>query len=389
MKMIFLLFQMLTLLSCKSNDDRLFIFDPRGLKENNISLSFMADDISYIPLDNSIKVGPVHHNFKFTGDAIYFSVTYEGIMKFDRSGNFERKIGGIGRGPSEYNVYRDFSVDPEGSLVYVRNNSNGPAKVYSDKGIFIKDIVLEEGFGGIGITEFFDSKLILFYEVLYNKSKYNWIAFDTLGKAIKKKELTIPEVNSGWFGSSGTYRFKNNLYYWDTYNDTVFSISPDLTCKASFIISPGEHRAPSAPIPDPNLLKKYMLINGISETNRFIIIEYFYKDPFLMIYDKENKIVFQNKMGTIYNGKESQRIGGIFNDLDGGMNFQPYYYFVENNREYLIGLINPYDIKAQVQKDEFKNFQAKYPEKKKAFEELAGRINETDNQVLMVVRLKQ
>jgi len=30
-----------------------------------------------------------------------------------------------------------------------------------------------------------------------------------------------------------------------------------------------------------------------------------------------------------------------------------------------------------------------YPEKKKAFEELAGSINEADNQVLMVVRLKQ
>lgn len=379
---------MLTLLSCKSNDDGLFKFDPGGLKENNISLSFMADDISYIPLDNSIKVGPVHHNFKFTGDAMYFAVTSEGIIKFDRSGNFERKIGAIGRGPSEYNVYNDFSVDPGGSLIYVRNNSNGPVKVYSENGIFIKDIIIDESIGSIGITEFYDSKLILFYEVLFNKLKYNWIVFDTLGKVIKKKELTIPEVNSGWSGSSGTYRFKNNLYYWDTYNDTVFSISPDLTFKASFIISPGEHRVPSAPIPDPNLLKKYMGINGISETNRFIIIGYFYKDLFLMIYDKENKIVFLNKMVTIYNGKDSQRIGGIFNDLDGGMSFQPYYCYVENNREYLVGLINPYDIKAQVQKDEFKNFQAKYPEKKKAFEELAERIKEEDNPVLMVVRLK-
>jgi hypothetical protein len=82
-------------------------------------------------------------------------------------------------------------------------------------------------------------------------------------------------------------------------------------------------------------------------------------------------------------------IGGILNDLDGGIRFQPENYFVENDREYLAGLINPFDIKALTQKEEFKTFQAKYPEKKKAFEELAGRINLTDNQVLMVVRLKQ
>jgi len=85
----------------------------------------------------------------------------------------------------------------------------------------------------------------------------------------------------------------------------------------------------------------------------------------------------------------SNRIGGITNDLDGGMRFQPENYFVENNREYLAGLINPCDIKALVKTDEFKTFVPEYPEKKKAFEDMADRIKETDNQMLVVVKLKE
>ena len=69
--------------------------------------------------------------------------------------------------------------------------------------------------------------------------------------------------------------------------------------------------------------------------------------------------------------------------------FQPESYYVEDNREYMFGLINPYQIKALVTSIEFKNSTPKYLEKKKEFEKLANSLKETDNPVLMIVRLKK
>ena len=48
-----------------------------------------------------------------------------------------------------------------------------------------------------------------------------------------------------------------------------------------------------------------------------------------------------------------------------------------------------YQIKVRVASNEFKNSSPKYPEKKKELEKLANSLKETDNPVLMMVRLKK
>jgi hypothetical protein len=51
--------------------------------------------------------------------------------------------------------------------------------------------------------------------------------------------------------------------------------------------------------------------------------------------------------------------------------------------------INSYQIKAHVASNEFKNSVPKFPENKKALEKLAESIKETDNPILIMVRLKK
>lgn len=94
-------------------------FDPRNLVENEIKLSEIAYEISYIPLDNIYPLGPIHNNFIFLENSIYFTVSYTGILEFSRNGKFIRKIGNIGRGPGEYSSYIHFGVDEEKGLIYV------------------------------------------------------------------------------------------------------------------------------------------------------------------------------------------------------------------------------------------------------------------------------
>jgi hypothetical protein len=90
-------------------------------------------------------------------------------------------------------------------------------------------------------------------------NKYDWIILDTLGNLVKKKERTISPFTSNWPTSGGMYKFENRIYNWNTYNDTVFSILPNLNYESSFLFSPGEHRVPRSEIKDI-LQVKFILI---------------------------------------------------------------------------------------------------------------------------------
>lgn len=101
MKTRYHLILIILLISCKSNDKTLFEFDPLSLEENEISLSEIADEISYIPLDNKYQLGNIS-TIIFTNTAIYLNSKDIGILTFNRKGKYINKIGNIGRGPGEY-----------------------------------------------------------------------------------------------------------------------------------------------------------------------------------------------------------------------------------------------------------------------------------------------
>lgn len=381
MKSKYLLILIILTTSCKSQNNGLFEFDPRSPDENKITLAEIADDISYIPLDNSFPIGLIYDNLKLVNNTIYLSSKDIGILKFNRNGKLLTKIGSIGRGPGEYTYFKYFIVDENTGTIYVEDSGN-IVKVYSGRGSFLRRFSLKEYGGSLDALDSNDSKLFASYNLQFGDAKFEWIIFDTIGNLIKKKERTIPPFNSNWLEGGGTYIFDHKISYWNQYVDTVFSILSDLSLNPSFTFIPGEHRLPKSNIIDPKKLKQYMHIYKIFETSRFIVIEYFYERRYFVLINKKNRKSFITYL-------ESDDNGGILNDLDGGMKFLPKSYFVENGQEYMIGLLNPYQIKARVVSSEFKNSTPKYPEKEKELEKLTNNLKETDNPVLMLVRLKK
>ena len=77
--------------SCKPQNNSLLEIDPRSFTDNKITLGAIADDISYIPLDDSIPIG-INYKLKITGSNIYLSVKDVGILKFDRSGKIHTDL---------------------------------------------------------------------------------------------------------------------------------------------------------------------------------------------------------------------------------------------------------------------------------------------------------
>ena len=77
---------------------------------------------------------------------------------------------------------------------------------------------------------------------------------------------------------------------------------------------------------------------------------------------------------------------GIENDIDGGINFMPRYAV---NDSLLVTWFEAYELKMYVASETFKNSTPKHPQKKKELEELAASLDENDNPVLMLVKLKE
>jgi hypothetical protein len=381
-KYLFLLLALTS--SCSSEQKDLYEFDPRSLHENRITLAEIADDIIYIPLDNSYPIGVIN-KLIITNNSIFLN-SVGGIVAFNRDGKRARKIGNKGRGPGEYIYSTTFTVDNKHETVYVKDRGN-IIKVYSANGNFLRSISLQEILGDIDVIEFFDSRLFVSYFLQFGDAKFNWIVIDTLGNLIIKKERTMPLFWSNWSLGGGTFKFKNKLSYWNPYNDTIFSILPDLTYKASFLLSAGEHRLPRSQFDLDKQFSLYMHLHSIIETSRFLVVEYFYKNRVIALIDKKSKKSFLTYLEKGL--PDGNQFGGIVNNLDGGTTFQPQSYFAENDQEYMVGLINPYQLRAYVLSNEFKNTTPKYPEKKKELEKLANSLTETDNLVLTLVRLKK
>ncbi|HPM01636.1 MAG TPA: 6-bladed beta-propeller [Candidatus Cloacimonadota bacterium] len=382
------LFLSILLISCKSNTNTIYEFDPRVLKENKASLTEIADDIIYIPLDNDFPISLIYSPKYFINNSIYLSALNAGVMVFDRQGRLIRKIGRIGRGPGEYARYYIFTVDNKNETVYIMDSGANFIKVYSKEGNFLRNISLKDYGNGVDAVEFFNSKLIISYHSQFRDIKNDLIVLDTLGNFIDKKERIDIPFTSNWLIDGGLYEYENHLSRWSPFTDTIYSIFPDLNYGISFVFGKGEHRLPKSNI-DINKIKIYFNPYMVFETHRFLVFRYLYNEKvtLALVEKRSNKsYVTYLESGPAVVGNNF--IGGIANDLDGGTPFQPENYFVEGNREYMVGLINSYQIKTLVASAEFKNSTPKYPEKKKKLITLADSLKETDNPVLMLVRLK-
>jgi hypothetical protein len=103
----------------------------------------------------------------------------------------------------------------------------------------------------------------------------------------------------------------------------------------------------------------------------------------LGIYDKQTKkLIFCKPTST----DNSLFTSGLYNDIDAGARFFPK---TQVNDSTMVMSIEAKQLKDHVASADFKNTVVKYPEKKQQLEELANRLTEFDNPVLMFVTIKK
>lgn len=381
MNLKYLLLLIILIFSCKSQDKKIYEFDPRYLTESKIYLSDIADDIKYIPLDNCFPHGDIY-TYKILDSSIYISTKDIGIMELTRDGKYIRTFGAPGRGPGEYHYFWHFDVDPNTKSVYLLDFN--VIKVYSKTGQFSRSIQLkgidQEYFSDLC---FYNNKLLISNYIVRGNSKYSWLVLDTTGIIVKKKYNPVPAFNTNMESNGGNYLFNYNIHYWEIYNDTIYSISPDFSYKASFLFSPGDYKWPKYPIRTNDILteiSKFYSINLIIETFKYRIIQV--KGDYVLI-DKESNTSYKSE------SQKDDKMGGFINDLDGGMLFQPRSYFTKNGREYLVAVLNSSELITFIKSSDYESNITKNIEQKRKFAKLVNGVKDSDNEIFMIVRLKK
>ena len=388
-KTILILYSLL--ISCSSSEGYQLKISPIEPHTNSITLSELADDIMYVPLDNIFPVGLIY-SMRILPGSIYLSIKDIGIVRFDRKGRYINNIGRKGRGPGEYRYGLHFTVDDENRRVYIVDNEK--IKVYSSSGRFVRDFqynrYISHSANGI---ELLNTLLFLPDYLLEKDPLYSWILIDTLGKVVSVKVNSAPVFypNMGILGS--TYKFDNKVFYFNLFNDTIFSVSENFVGKAAYYFSADARRRPVGGFSsDPwSELSGLFIVTKMFESNRYIFLENAYRNNgVIQIINKSTDEIFlaYREYNT---GLEVNTRAFIQNDIDGGVPFSlgpVYYYFSENSSEYICSLLNSIDIIKHISEKEFRDADAKYPGKKMELERLASSLKETDNPVLIIVRLK-
>lgn len=353
-------------------------------------------DVKYIPLETNEQciISDIELIALNWGDFRIISTDDDFLIKiwnsiffFRIDGSFVSKIEAQGRGPKEYTVVHDIEIDKKDSMVYIADGWQNKINVYLKDGQFVRTIKIPLH-GPLNFRLIGDD-IICYNDNMYGNVENSYLLLHKSGEIIKAFPNRYPFIKSegpafGLIHENLFYRFKNKILKKEIYSDTIYSFEgKDFT--PYMVINEGEKLL--SPRVRSEYDGKYIGENYINQLNLFEFGDFIY---YGIIY----KYILFGKV-DIYGflGSEKRNFQllfdlgqGIINDLDGGPNIVP---FTNMNDSTVVTLIDALTLKKHIESVEFINSRPIYPEKKKELEKLAASLKETDNPILVLVRLKE
>ena len=351
------------------------IIDLTKLPKNDqqIKMSSFASEIRYISLESNdniiIEGGPKF----FVYDSLIVVRAHRQIMVFDaKEGRFIRKIGDFGHGPNEFmNSHNSYLKD--GKIIISALGWDFEYIEYTIDGKIVNKI---KTFNHPREIAWLTDELYAFSYIKQSNSDSVLLqVYDSKGLKVKttfKDDRKFKNTNRFTYYGANFHRYNNQLFTKDCFNDTVFRITERKMIPV-FVFNSGRF---SPPYNEKEVLDftEYHYISEIIESDNYLFfVLQFKKLSYFCYYDKRVRRVF------VLSGLQAENVG-YENDIDGFVPFRPQT-LNENNE--LVGYVYPYQIKKWF--DENPDKAAKLsPELKKL-----RTINDNDNPVLMLVKLKE
>jgi hypothetical protein len=382
--------------------------------DNNLQLSDIAIDVQYIPLETNSKCLLKDITYVDISKKYILIKAKESIFLFNRNGEFLHQIGAIGSGPFEYGL---------SGIPRIINDSVFVPTIIPKDNIYIYS-VNGSPISRISVPGFFNPRydnwqysspnFLLQVPNYSGNEKYKIIKVNHKGEIVSGYQNTsffnAPSKNElgTLIHSNQFYTFNNCIFYKEILNDTLWQLT-DLVLNPKYVFKRGRYGLPENFQKLTSNEYSEQTKNQISITRIFETVNYvFYKTVLFRNYPFDfHKIVIddlgkrrvpylvlgcynKNTMETNFikptNPDQQIEPTGIPNDLDGGINMLPNN---SSNDNLFFSWFDAYELKKYIASEAFKNSTPKYPEKKLQLEQLANSLNDNDNPVLMLVKLKE
>ncbi|MGE0091048.1 MAG: 6-bladed beta-propeller [Bacteroidales bacterium] len=378
-----------------------------------MKLSDIAKSVKYIPLETNQKsmLGEIRH-VKYEHGKIYVSDNTGSIKVFDGNGKFLSSFNRTGRGPEEYVDIAAFSPEEGGKISVLSND--GVFFLYDEHGNFIKKDEInsqEERMTYWDYTKLGDNTLVTAYNFTFKEDSpivmnYYFVCDDSLNvisqdSREQENAMRISRNNGQIAAISITLtpffvsKFQNSarLYYPD--RDTIFSLDQYGTLSDAFVFEQGKYAVNKDDMDNfvPSQERGYVTLQPpFFETDQFVLFSFnagknapeLYQSEMVSAdgkettsYDTYTYAMLEKKSGSLKPlARPQEGKKGFLDDLEGGVPFWPTAISSEGN---LIAYKQAYKIiDAALQGNASKNLS-----------EIASRLGEDDNPVMIVVDLKE
>ena len=382
-KIISLVLIALFLASCSSKQTGSEIIRVNDAKPMQLNLSDYVISLEYVPLETKSEcLIDRNPNFYVLDEHIVVTASQQCLL-FDRNGKFIREIGRAGRGPDEYSSAWEGVVNEKKQTVLlsgwgkrIEYSFNGTVTNYFPKisytsvtTHYVSDSILVAGvanFSGNAIN-----KLLLTNHEKVVDSIPNHQFFTPLE----------PNASGGFNGEFYFYRYRDDLYYKNMFNDTIFRIK-DRKINPTWIFDMGSYHLPYSIMANLGALRseimKYNLVQNVLEA-----------DPFLLFSVQRERgdsaFVFDKHKNQVFVMPKEQKLKGFYNDIDGGMPFWPTHI---NRKQELVSFLYPDEMKEMLTNEYFGHKNIRDEAANQRLKELIRRLKEEDNPVVVIARLK-
>ncbi len=388
---------------------------------SEFNLSDVADSLELVQVEMDPKYifnEEEISNLIVTPEFIFFYTYKTGLLQYSRSGKFLRQIGRIGRGPGEYSLLRNYSIDANQRVIAGYCNSTN-LNMYDFDGNFLGTLKpsFNETREFISIYKF--GEHFLFEQKPFSSSTkdtshiYNFAVTDSLFNDVKiltdpsytnrKKEIfeNRYDPHDSWANFywpaqpikklNSTYM--DFLYYGD---DTIQRLTNKLELETRYVLNSGK-RMPFDVLHyrcHPYEYFDYVLITGFVETPRYLFLDFGYKkQKFMARFRKSdghtdmlvNDVSINEKYvsGHLYTRRREGPSPSITNDLIGTGAFS-----VDYADERKWASVFPAYKLMELNADSVKQATVKSPNLRNEFLSTAKNASENDGPLLLIAHLK-
>jgi len=373
-----------------TTEGQLLTFDLKRLPDiSTVKLSEIgAIDIKYLPLKTTTNtVIPQIENLIFSKN-YFLTQSRFSINMFRYDGTFVTEIGTYGRGPYEYLFASDIDIDPKNESIYIGDGRQSKFLVINKDGKVVRTFISPQT--GHMKFKFTKNGILCYFNNNLGNIKNSFILIDTTGNIIENFPNKYPWDTTSrgvlYEGENIFYIFNNQIYKKEIYCDTIFLYN-DKVFEPHIIIDVGDQRlTPNVRTNSRTFSEvRSILINFLTPLNLFEFNDFLYYEFGITLNGKHG--VFSFIGSKSYNFRAMFPIyEGLINDLDGGPDIWPRTVIDDNT---IVSWIDAFKFKEYIASDAFKNSTPNYPDKKKELEKFAASLKETDNPVLVLVRLKE